>query len=89
LDVRGEVAGIHVCHAGDEGRSQEWQQPSEPAFLASSGKDGARSLLGLCRWLLRGAPSARVSIPSYFEILSVARSERHPMRGRKRPVRLM
>ena len=39
LDVGGEVAGIHIGHAGDESWPQEWQQARQTAFPALAGQD--------------------------------------------------
>ncbi len=40
LDIGGEVSGVHVGNAGDEGRAEEGQQAGEPAFLAFAGEHG-------------------------------------------------
>ena len=39
LDVGGEVAGVHVGDAGDEGRPEERQQPGEHAALFPARED--------------------------------------------------
>ena len=44
LQVRGEVARVHVRHAGDEGGAEKRQQPAQDVLPAAARKDIRRTL---------------------------------------------
>ena len=73
LDVGGEVTGVHVGHAGNEGRTEEGQEPGRPCFPGAPGQNRRCSIEDLsvahlgaaargthARALRRRAPALRI-----------------------------